>query len=152
MKRVLAVIFLGAALAWPAVTAQLRGPAASMSKRAPASRYQAGREVTLEGTVASIVTDPSMGLPAGVHLMLNTSAGAVDAHLGNLALRGANAVVVNTGDKVKVVGVMTGVAGRGVLLVRTLQDGLSFYRIRSDRGFLVRRFATGPLGAAKAKG
>lgn len=149
MRRLFASLLILAAIVWAASAAPLRGTSALRARPAAASRYDITRETVVEGTVMSVVTNPAPGLPAGTHLMLRTSSGTVDAHLGSYAMSGPGAVTVTTGEGVKVVGVMTTFRGRRVFIVRTLQAGLGFYRIRNEHGFLIRHSSTGWTGRAR---
>ena len=120
----------------PGLTA---GQTAPRAKAAPAaSTYDSAKEVALEGTVASVITKPGPGMLAGAHALLATPSGTVDAHLGIYAMRGANALSLAAGERVRMVGVMRTVNGRSVLLVRTVQTSGGLYAIRSTHGFLLR--------------
>jgi hypothetical protein len=114
------------------------------------SRYDIRREVAIEGTVAGVVTKPSPGMLAGAHVLLAISSGTVDAHLGNYAMTGANALSLVLGERIKVVGVMTTVQGKPVFIVRTLQAGGNVHVIRSRQGFPVRWAPAGSAGRLKA--
>ncbi|MGA2531723.1 MAG: hypothetical protein ABSG19_01665 [Candidatus Aminicenantales bacterium] len=105
---------------------------------AAAPKYEPAKEVTIEGTVASMVTESTPGLLVGAHAILTTASGALDAHLGNYATRGASALVLAVGERVKMVGVMVTVGGRPVLLVRTAQTGRGIFTIRNAHGFPLR--------------
>ena len=68
--------------------------------------YDVSKEVTLSGTVSSVLTKPSLGMIMGSHLLLATPSGPVDASLGTFGLRGKGALSVATGQQVEVTGVM----------------------------------------------
>jgi hypothetical protein len=141
MKKPSGCLFLSVSIALLAMV--LAGPAdgqtAAWAKAAVAApRYDVAREVTIEGTVASVITKPSPGMLAGAHAILTTPTGTVDAHLGNYAMRGARALSLASGERVKMVGILTIIKGRPVLLVRTAQTGSGLYTIRNARGFLIR--------------
>jgi hypothetical protein len=139
MSRFFSPLLAAALLAeGPAPALQPPQHAAQRTKFAGAPRYDARVEAVIEGTVASVVTKPVPGMPSGAHLLLDTSSGKIDAHLGDYAMRGPNALSLTPGDRVKVVGVMTTVGGHQLFLIRSLQAGLSVYRIRNEHGFLVR--------------
>ena len=128
------------------------------AQRATASaatpRYDASKEIAVEGTVASILSTPTAGLLAGAHALVATSSGTVDAHLGNYALKGANPLVLTAGQHVRLVGVMAAVRGRPVLLVRTVQTGGGVYTVRNAHGFPLRSgsaSATRPQKDAKGE-
>ena len=60
--------------------------------------YDASREVTLSGTVSSVLAKPSKGMIMGSHLLLATPSGPVDASVGRFGLRGRG-VRVNRGRR-----------------------------------------------------
>jgi len=97
--------------------------------------YDVTQEVTLNGTVSSVLTKPSPGMIMGSHLLLATSSGPVDASLGMFAMRGKGAVSVAAGQQVEVTGVMKTINGKQVFLVRTVKAGGQVYTIRNERGF-----------------
>jgi hypothetical protein len=105
---------------------------------APAARYDASHEVTIEGTVDRVVTAPSPGMLVGAHVFLTTSTGTLDAHLGIYAMRGTNALKIAPGDGVRMTGVLVTVRGQRVLLVRTAQTRAGTFAIRDARGFPLR--------------
>ncbi|MGD1009368.1 MAG: hypothetical protein ABR951_04360 [Candidatus Aminicenantales bacterium] len=139
------IALLAMALAGPA-----NGQTVARAKAAAAPKYDIAREVTIEGTVASVVTAPSPGMLSGAHAILTTPTGTVDAHLGNYALRGARALSLASGERVKMLGVMTITNGRPVLLVRTAQTGSGLYTIRNTRGFLIRSGSASAIPSTKA--
>jgi hypothetical protein len=97
--------------------------------------YDVTQEVTLNGTVSSVLTGPSPGMIMGSHLLLTTSSGPVDASLGMFAMRGKGAVSVVVGQQVEVTGVMKTMNGKQVFLVRIVKAGGQVYTIRNERGF-----------------
>jgi hypothetical protein len=105
---------------------------------AAAPKYEPAKEVTIEGTVASVVMKSTPGQLVGAHAILTTASGTVDAHLGNYAMKGANPLVLALGERVKLIGVMATVAGRPVLLVRTAQTARGIYPVRNAHGFPLR--------------
>jgi len=119
---------------WLAAPAGAQTAAAANAAR-PAT-YDASKEVTITGTVSNVVTRPTAGMIGGGHLMVSTSKGTVDAHVGR-RLSGKNAIAVKAGDSVKLVGVMTTENNSQVFLVRTAQDGGHTYTIRTEKGFLI---------------
>ena len=86
------------------------GQAASTSKKitiTPKHSYNVSKEVTLTGTVSSVVKKPSAGMLIGTHVMLNTANGGVDAHIGSYAGRDKRLDSLSQGETVKAVGMMT---------------------------------------------
>jgi hypothetical protein len=102
-----------------------------------ASKYDLSKEITLQGTVESLVRKPAPTTIRGAHLMVSTAQGTVDAHIGNLVLAGRTPVSFAPGESVKLVGLMTTFNHQNVLLVRTIQTGSRTITIRSEHGFLI---------------
>lgn len=100
-------------------------------------RYDASKEVTVSGTVYSLSSQGKPGLPSGAHLMISTSRGLIDAHLGGFALMGSQPVSVHPGEQVSVVGVMTMAKGSVLLLARTVQANSKTFVIRNEHGALL---------------
>ncbi len=109
--------------------------AATTKKNATAQKYDAASETTLNGTVTSVISNPTSGMLIGVHLILSTSSGNVDADLGPFALKGNNPVSVSTGEAVTVVGVMMTIRNSQVFMTRTVQAGGQTYTLRNQNGF-----------------
>ncbi len=101
------------------------------------SRYDATKEVTLEGTVESLVTKPMPGRMQGGHLMVSTAQGTVDGQIGAFVLRGAQPFAAAPGEKVKITGVMTTIHGQQAFLVRTIETSERTVIVRNERGFFV---------------
>jgi len=99
--------------------------------------YDVNREVTITGTVSSVLRGPSAGMIAGSHLLLTTPAGQVDASLGRWGLHGKGALSVAAGDQVEVTGVMKTLLQKQVFVVRTVKVGGQVYTIRSEYGISV---------------
>ena len=113
--------------------------------------YDVAKEVTLKGTVSSVLTKHSVGMIAGSHLMLETSSGPVDASLGRFGLQGKGALSVAAGEQVEVTGVMKTLRDRQVLVVRTVQAGHRVYPMRNEHGIPVPPQARGRAGQKTAE-
>jgi hypothetical protein len=102
--------------------------------------YDVSKEVTLNGTVSSVLERPagalskSSGMIMGSHLMLATSSGPVDASMGKFALTGKGAIHVGAGQQIEVTGVMKTIKDKEVFLVRSVKVGDEVYTIRNERG------------------
>jgi hypothetical protein len=99
--------------------------------------YDVSQEVTLTGTVSSVLAKPSAGMIIGSHLLLATPSGPVDASLGRFGLRGKGALSVSAGQRVEVTGVMKTIKDRQVFLARTVKVGDEVYTVRNKHGFPV---------------
>ena len=99
------------------------------AKTAPAA------EVTITGTVQSILVKAAPGMIVGSHLLLATSNGPVDASLGRFGLQGEGAVSVVAGQEIEATGVIKRIQDKLVLLVRSVKVGGELYTIRNNHGF-----------------
>jgi len=140
---VAAVVFLAAA---SAVLAQRPGAKAVSAKPAP-DAYNIANDVSLQGTVVSY-TENSQTPPIGAHVLLQTSAGNVDVHLGDARVLHLAKLTIMPGANIRFVGQMSAVtqtsgtnnAGQSsVFLARLVQVGAQLVAVRSDHGL--------PLGA-----
>jgi hypothetical protein len=151
MKRLFAGLCLLALLSismLPSVQAQTAGARAA----GPLS-YDVSQEVTLTGTVSSVLMKRSAGMMMGSHLLLTTPSGPVDASLGRFGLRGKGEPSLAAGQQIEVTGVMKTIHDKQVFLVRTVKVGGETYMIRNEHGFPVSPQARERLsGKAARKG
>jgi hypothetical protein len=110
---------------------------AGAARSAAPFQYDIAREVTLTGTVSSVLTKAAPGMIVGSHLLLSTPSGPVDARLGRFGLRGYGAVSVATGQQIEATGVMRTIKDKPVFLVRTVKVGGKVYTIRNEHGVLL---------------
>jgi len=96
--------------------------------------YDVSKEVTLNGTVSSVLEKPAQGMIMGSHLLLSTSSGPVDASLASFGLRGKGAAPVASGQQIEVTGIMKTIKDKQVFLVRTVKVGDEVYTIRNEHG------------------
>ena len=114
-------------------------------------RYDISKEVTLTGTVSSVVKSPTreMKMVSGSHLFVGTKAGTVDASLGLFAMKGQGALSVKPGEHVQMTGVMKTVEGKQVFIARVVQTNGHEYIIRNEHGFAYRPVARTAKSGAK---
>ena len=103
--------------------------------------YQLSREIALEGAVISFSAKSEVS-PAGAHVTIQTSSGAVDVHLGNANLLAASHFTLSPGDTVRVVGETIAAGKSSQFLARVIQKGGQSLTLRSVRGFPLRPVAT----------
>ncbi len=96
--------------------------------------YDVTREVTLNGTVSSVLLKPAPGMVVGSHLLLTSPTGRVDVSLGRFGLRGRGALSIAAGQQIEVTGVMKTLKDQPVFLARTIKVGSQIYTIRSEHG------------------
>jgi hypothetical protein len=127
-RLVLLAAVLGAS---GASQAQVVRPA---SKSTEQLNYDVSQEVTLSGTVSSLVARPAQDMVAGAHLLLTTLSGDVDISLGSFSLRGKGALSVAAGQQIEATGVMKTFKGKQVFLARTVKVSGHDYAIRNEHG------------------
>jgi hypothetical protein len=101
------------------------------------SRYDVSQEVTLSGTVSSVLHKPAPGMTWGSHLMIETASGRLDASLGRFGLEGKGALSVTPGQQIELTGVMKTVRDNIVFVVRKVRAGGETYTIRNQHGIEV---------------
>jgi DNA/RNA endonuclease YhcR with UshA esterase domain len=116
----------------PAI-AQSAAPAAQSA----AVPYDIAKEVKVQGTVQKLETSDGTG-PIGTHILIQTSSGVVDAHLGFSSAVTPAKLGVAEGQNVTVIGMMQDVGGNSVLLARVLTTSSQVFVLRSERGIPVR--------------
>jgi hypothetical protein len=99
--------------------------------------YDVNEEVTLTGTVSSVLTKAAPGMIVGSHLLLATASGEVDVSLGRFGLQGEGAVSVAAGQQIEATGVMKRIRGKSFFLVRSIKVGSEVYVVRNKHGFPV---------------
>ena len=109
-------------------------PLSAQSRIHPSPFYDVTREVTLSGTVSSVLTQASPGTIAGPHLLFATEAGVVDASLGRWGLQGKGALSVVPGQQVEVTGVMKSLKGQQVFIARAVKAGGQIFMMRNEHG------------------
>jgi hypothetical protein len=100
--------------------------------------YDIAREVTLTGTVRSVVekTSPEMKMLAGSHLYVESESGKViDASLGGLATKREGALAIAIGEHIQLTGVMKLVNNKEVLFTRLIRTNNREYKIRNEHGY-----------------
>ena len=112
--------------------------------------YNATRETALTGTVVSY-TPSSAVAPLGAHVLLQTSSGQVDVHLGPRGFLEARHFSLANGDAVRVIGAPVSASGMNVFLARVIQKGTQALVLRSSNGLPLGRPGSPPTGDAQAQ-
>jgi hypothetical protein len=141
INALIALVLIGFSLA------QTSAPSSS-SGFGPA--YDPAHEVTITGAVDQVVTQPAVGSPAGMHLLVASSQGVVDAHVGPF-LSEQTKSVLQKGARVEMLGAMLSLHGKDYLLVRQLTAGGRTVVLRSPRGLLVHERVPGEERPARAR-
>jgi len=101
------------------------------------SRYDVSKEVTLSGTVSSVLHNPAPGMIWGSHLIVETVSGRLDASLGRFGLEGKGALSVTPGQQIELTGVMKTVRDQKVFVVRSVKANGKTYTMRNEHGIEV---------------
>ncbi len=131
------VVFVCAAVCAGPIFAQRPGANAVSVKPVPGA-YDIAKDVSLQGTVLTF-TENSQTPPIGAHVLLQTSAGNVDVHLGDARFLRLNKLTFTTGSNVRFVGQMTTVGKNQIFLARLVQVGAQVVAVRSDHGLPLAR-------------
>ena len=97
--------------------------------------YSVGRESSVIGTVVKF-DSASSTLPSGAHLIIRTSAGQMDVHLGNAKVLQAGHLELNPGDSVRIVGEPLALGDTTYFAARVVQKGAQVVAVRNTKGFL----------------
>jgi hypothetical protein len=132
------VAWLFAGLIFASFTLPSHAQSAKEARVKPQPYYDITKEVTLSGTISSVIEkwSPDMTMP-GAHLLLSTSTGVVDASLGKFGLEGRGALSVKAGQSVEVTGVMKTLKEKQVFVARTVTFGGQVYTMRNKHGVAV---------------
>jgi hypothetical protein len=131
--------FAGVLLFATAARAQRSAPstAAAQAKAVAEGRnhalYDASKEVSLQGTVASF-TENSKQFPAGAHVVVQSSAGPVDVHLGDARLLKLNNMTISQGASVRIIGEPVTTPQGTFFLARLIQQGSQVVAVRGMTG------------------
>ena len=98
--------------------------------------YDSAHEATLIGVIQELVAEHVPGSPAGMHLLVASPSGVVDAHVGPF-LSQQTKEALQAGAQVFIVGVLVQQQGKGLFLARELNVGGHTVTIRNRRGCLV---------------
>lgn len=121
-------------LLWPALPARAQSGSAAAQQAVP---YDISKETRVQGTIQSVDSSGSH-LPVGTHILVQTSDGVVDAHLGPLNKASLDALNLNAGESVTLTGMDQALPGGNVFMVRILTTPSRVVILRNERGYPVR--------------
>jgi hypothetical protein len=96
--------------------------------------YDLSREGSLLGTVVKYDSASTVP-PLGAHVLIQTTSGQVDVHLGNARVLLANHFELNPGDNVRIVGENLAVGDGIIFAARIVQKGTQAVAVRNTKGF-----------------
>jgi hypothetical protein len=150
-KKMTRILRMSVGTAW--LTASLMLPVVTDAQQAPPSTrsgYSLARETNLVGTVSSVVEDSKTG-PLGTNVMLQTSSGVVDVHVGSANYLKLNHLELATGDNVRVIGELFSTGSDTVFLARIVQKRTTAVAVRSPKGMPLWRTGTRLQAATKTQ-
>jgi hypothetical protein len=112
--------------------------AGGQQKTVPTTLRQSSANTTpndtvVQGTVISY-TENSTTPPLGAHVVMQTSTGTVDVHLGNAALLKQSNISLKSGDSIRIAGRNVPSAQSTIFAARLLQKGSQSVVLRSLTG------------------
>jgi len=101
------------------------------------------KEVTLSGTVLSVLHLPAPGMIWGSQLMVETAFDRLDASLGRFGLEGEGALSVTPGQQIQLTGGMKTVGDKELFVVRSVKANSKTFTMRNKLGIEVSPLARG---------
>ena len=101
------------------------------------SRYDVSKEVTLTGTVSSVLRKPAPGMIWVSHLIVETAFGRLDASLAPIRFGRQSALSVTLGQQIELTGVMKTVRDKEVFEVRSVKANGKTHTMRNEHGIEV---------------
>jgi hypothetical protein len=98
--------------------------------------YDLNRESFLLGTVVKFESASSTHT-IGAHVILQTSSGQVDVHLGNAKVLQAGHLELNPGDNLRIVGEPLALGDSTYFAARIVQKGAQAVVVRNAKGYLL---------------
>jgi hypothetical protein len=111
------------------------GALATRNTMVPA--YDLTKEVKVQGTIEKINGFGTNG-PIGTHILIETAAGTVDAHLGFGSASNPKQLGIAVGQNVSVIGMMEAVGSANVLMARILTTPSRIVVLRNEHGVPIR--------------
>jgi hypothetical protein len=111
--------------------------------------YDMSREVKIQGTIREVVNSGESA-PLGMHLLIDTPQGVIDAHIGALNSASQKLLGLAAGQTVELTGMIESENGNSVMLARLLTTPTRVVILRNENGIPVRSLVRGPGPAAPA--
>lgn len=93
----------------------------------------AANDTIIQGTVVSYTANSTVA-PLGAHVVVQTSSGTIDVHLGKAALLSQNHISLAPGDTVRIAGFDAPFGDRTIFAARVLQKGNQAVMLRNPQG------------------
>ncbi len=99
-------------------------------------KHTTASEITVAGTIQQVPSEHIFGSPAGLHLLVSSPLGTLDASVGPYLTEDVRQEL-SIGQQIQVVGVVQAINGRNYLLARQIVLADRQITIRNENGFLV---------------
>jgi len=143
-KVVAAILFMLLA----ALCSNLFSPGALQAQDA----YDLAKEIKVQGTIEKIGGPDGSQNAVGSHILVQTSQGVLDVHLGAGSRASAESLALSVGEQVTVIGMMQTMDSGDVLLARILTAGSRTTILRNSHGFPVQNVSKPSSGGSVLKG
>jgi hypothetical protein len=117
--------------------AQNQSSTAATTRNTMVPAYDLTKEVRVQGTIEKIDGLGASG-PIGTHILIETAAGQVDAHLGFGSASQPKALGIAVGQNVTIIGMMQEVGSKNVLMARILTTPSRIIVLRNEHGIPIR--------------
>lgn len=111
----------------------LVAPSAVAQRGGGRPRYSPATETTVKGTVQE-VQERARGAWTGTHVILKTSQGTLDVHLGPSDFLAKKQLTLSKDDQIEVTGSKVNEGETEALLARTVKKGDTVFTLRNERG------------------
>ena len=95
--------------------------------------YDLSREGSLLGTVVKYDSASTVP-PLGAHVLIQTTSGQVDVHLGNARVLSANHFELKPGDNARIIGEELAYGDGSIFAARIVQKGVQAVAVRNTHG------------------
>jgi hypothetical protein len=111
-------------------------PQTSAAVAASNVKHDATSEITVAGSIQQVSSEHKLGSPSGLHLLLNSPGGVLDASVGPYLSEDVRQAL-SAGQQVQIVGVIQTINGHNYLLAHQLVLAGREIPIRNEHGFFI---------------
>jgi hypothetical protein len=148
-QRTIATLFAAALLAILTIPLAAQPATESGAQHGFGPGYDKAHEVTINGSIQKVVAKGPQGTPGGLHLLVSSPQGVLDAHLGPFMTKESQAEL-QSGAAVRIVGAIESVRGKRYLLAREVTIAGHTIVVRNENGFLLPQDSRALLKNGKA--
>lgn len=131
------LIVVAGVLLFGAGVAQTQTPSSRTKTNTMVPVYDIAKEIKVQGTIAKIDGFVASG-PIGTHILIQSAAGLVDAHLGFGPASSPKHLGLFVGESITVIGMMQTAGDTSVLMARILTTPSHIFVLRNEHGLPIR--------------